>query len=385
MIGSINTACERLRYVDVDRIRKSVDEGPYDAVVALTTENVAYLSGFYNMDVALLRERVHVVVWPKGAEPTFIVIARRARMMQPTQTYIADVRGYEGEGLDSMRVLAEVLRDRGVHEGLIGIEARDFPGGHLLELMRRLPGLRVEDAVRFLDRIRCVKTPAELEVQARVNRLTTDAIDSAFRAARPGDTEREIAARMQYEFLKGGGEQITAPLLSAGGRTGLWHPMPGDQRVVEGMVIATDFGGKLDGYYSDIARTAVMGRASPRQRDVHAKITDIKHRIVAAIKPGLTAGEVAKVGIRAYEDLGLEFKWFILGHGIGLGLHESPQLYPWEEEPILAGMTMMIETGYSDYPNESFHVEDLILVREHGAEYVTDATRHEKIWELGVE
>jgi Xaa-Pro aminopeptidase len=155
--------------------------------------------------------------------------------------------------------------------------------------------------------------------------------------------------------------------------------------VEEGMVVVTDFGGTLEGYYSDIARTAVMGRASPRQRDVHAKITETKHRIVDAIRPGISAGEVARVGIKSYEDQGLEFKWFILGHGIGLGLHESPQLYPWVTEPILEGMTMMIECGYSDYPNESFHVEDLIHVKAHGAEYITDATRHEKIWELGLE
>ncbi len=45
---------------------------------------------------------------------------------------------------------------------------------------------------------------------------------------------------------------------------------------------------------------------------------------------------------------------------------------------------MMIEVGYSEYPNESFHVEDLVLVRANGAEYVTDASRHEQIWELGL-
>lgn len=380
----INTACTRLAYVDLDRARSLIDQGPFDAIVSLAPENVPYLSGFYNMDLRLLRERLHIVVWPRGGEPTFIVMARRARLMRPDQTFIADVRGYEGEALDSMRVLAEVLKEKGLDEGVVGIEGRDFPGGHLLELRRRLPDLRFEDAVHFLDGVRAIKTPAEIEVLVKVNRLTTGAIDAAFRAARPGDTEREISARMQYEFLRGGADQVTAPLLAAGARSGMWHAMASDDRVENGMVLTTDFGGNLDGYYSDIARTVVMGKASPRQRDVHARITEIKHRIVGAIRPGMPAGEAARVGIDAYEELGLEFKWFILGHGIGMGLHEHPQLYPRVTDPILEGMTMMIETGYSDYPNESFHVEDLILVGAHGAEYLTDASRHDQIWELGL-
>jgi Xaa-Pro aminopeptidase len=67
-----------------------------------------------------------------------------------------------------------------------------------------------------------------------------------------------------------------------------------------------------------------------------------------------------------------------------LAVHESPQLYTWVDEPILPGMIMMIEVGYSDYPNESFHVEDLIRITDSGAEYITDASRHEKLWEVGV-
>jgi Xaa-Pro aminopeptidase len=380
-----NDRADRLKYVNLKRVASMIDQGPFDAIVMMAPENVTYFAGFYNMDLRLLPERLHIVVWPKGSEPTFIVVARRARMLLPTDTYITDIRPYEGERLDSMSVLSEVLQERGLASALIGIEGRAFPGGHLLELLRHLPKLRLEDAVSFLDRIRSIKTPAEVKVQARVNRLTAEAIEIGFRASRPGDTEREIVMRVEAEFRRGGGDLITAPLLSSGGRTGLWHALANNERVEVGTILVTDFGGLMDGYYSDIARTAVMGSASSRQRDIHARVTDIKHQIVAGIRPGLTAGEVADLGRGAYARAGLEFKWLILGHGIGLALHEEPQLYSGSTEPILAGMTMMIETGYSDYPNESFHVEDLIAIGDHGAEYMTDASRHERLWELGVD
>ncbi len=97
----------------------------------------------------------------------------------------------------------------------------------------------------------------------------------------------------------------------------------------------------------------------------------------------MTASHVSRIGQAAYRELGLEFKWSILGHGIGTGTHETPQLYPWIEDPILEGMTMMIETGYQDYPHDSFHVEDMILITNRGAQYLTDTSKHEKLWEVG--
>jgi Xaa-Pro aminopeptidase len=378
------TECARSMYVDVHRIRQRVDEGPYDAIVAVSPENVTYLSGFYNMDLRLLTERVHVVVWPRHAEPAMVVMSRRASQLTARDTFIEDVRGYQGEGLDMVRVLAGVLADRGLSKATIGIEARCFPALYLNDLLRRLPGLRFEDAFDLLEGIRAIKTPAERETIIRCNRITCEAINTAFRSAQPGQTERQIAARMQFELLIAGADQINASLFSAGARTGIWHGLATDQRIETGMVVKTDFGGFIDGYLSDIARTAVMGRATTRQRDLHARLTEVKHRIVDFMRPGLTAGEVAGFGRAAYVDAGLDFKWHILGHGIGLALHEAPQLYPWVVEPLQAGMLMMIEVGYSDYPNDSFHVEDLVEVTVSGARYLTDATEHQHVWELGL-
>ena len=376
---------ERPRYVDVDRIRRAISEGPYEGLIALSPENVPYFSGFYNMDLRLLPERMHIAVWPKAGEPAFIAVQRRANNISGSGgTFIKDVRGYEGEGLDSMRVLEEVLRNRGLAEGRIGFEGRWFPGAHLLDIMRRMPKATFIDAYSFLESIRVIKSDTEIAVLTRAANITCDAIDTGFRAARFGDTERAISARIQYEMLCNGIEIVTAPLLASGDRSGYWHGMALDRPVEPGKVLKLDIGGTIDGYHSDVARTAVMGKASPRQRDVHAKLTEVKHRMVDAIKPGVTAGEVARIGKQHYEGLGLEFKWHILGHNIGLGVHEEPSLYPWVVESFQPNMTLMIEVGYNDYPGESFHVEDLVLVAPGGARYLTDATRHERIWELGI-
>ena len=350
----------------------------------MSPENVPYYSGFYNMDLRTLPERFHFVIWPRDAEPAFVVVQRRAQTVRPEETFITDVRGYEGEGLDSMRVVAEVLQGHGITKGRVGIEGRNFPGGHLQELQRRLPDVTFEDAYYFLESVRLIKTQAEIDTLTKVNLMTTAAIDAAWKAARLGDTERDIMAQMQFELMKRGADMVTAPLLAAGSRSGMWHATAADVPVENGMIVKTDFGGTLDGYYSDIARTAVMGKATDRQKEMHAKLTEIKDRVIFGIRPEMPASDIAKLGMQAYKDLGLEFMWSIIGHSIGMGLHESPQIYSWVNEPVLPGMTMMIEIGFNDYPNDSYHVEDLILVTENGADYLTDPNAHRHIWELGV-
>lgn len=374
----------RGKYVDIDRIQRTVSEGPYDAVVVVSPENVPYYSGFYNMDIRIIPERIHIVVWPRDGDPAFIVTERRASTLIPGDTFITDVVTYQGEGPDSMRALADVLADRGVASGRIGYEGRNFRAGHYQELMRRLPDLRMEDAFSFLESVRLIKTPAEAELIERLTAWTTAAIDTAFAAAKPGDTERSIAARMQYELLKNGADMINADVFGAGQRSGSFHPLPTDTPVENGMIITTDFGGLFDGYLSDVARTAVMGKATDKQRDTYARVSEAKHRIVDYIRPGMLASEVANFGRQAYADVGLEFKWAIIGHSIGKGIHESPQIYPWVDEPILPGMVMMIELGYHNYPDDSFHLEDLVVITDRGAEYRSDFSRHETIWELGL-
>jgi Xaa-Pro dipeptidase len=375
---------KRGKFVDIDRLRRTIDAGPFDAVIVNSPENIPYYSGFWNADLRGIPERMHFVLWPRGGEPTFIVGERRYRALLPGDTFLTDVAAYPGEGLDAAQALVDKLSTRGIKKGRIGIEGRNFPASVFQYLLRQLPNVQFVDAFGFLEGPRLIKTSAEIDLLQRLAAWTSDAIKTAFQAARPGDTERAVASRMQYELLRHGADLIAFTDFGTGERSGYFHGLASDKTIEEGMVIKTDFGGMLDGYFSDIARTAVMGRASDRQRDLHAYLTEIKHRVVAAIRPGMLASEVATLGRRAYAERGLEYKWSILGHSIGLGLHESPQIYPWVDEPIQTGMVMMIEVGYTDYPHDSFHVEDMILITERDARYLSDDRAHETLWEIGV-
>lgn len=375
---------QRGKYIDIDVIQKNINEGPYDAVIVMSPENVPYYSGFYNFDLRGIPERIHFVIWPKGGEPTWVVTTKRAQFLVPGETFISNIQTYEGEEVpDSINVVAKVLKEMGAQQGKIGYEGRTFPAGHMAVLQEQLPNAQFEDAFKFLEKPRLVKTSDEIELLVRLTKWTTEAIDTAFAKAKIGDTERSIVARMQYELLMRGAEMMAFPAFGSGPRTGYFHALAEDTKVESGTLIKTDFGGFRDGYYSDVARTVCMGKASGEQKDMYAKMQEIKHRTIDYIKPGVLASDVANYTREQYRKLGLDFKWAIIGHSIGLGIHESPQIYPWVHEPILENMVMMIEIGYNDYPHDSYHVEDLIVITKNGAEYRSDYSKHETLWEIG--
>jgi Xaa-Pro aminopeptidase len=375
--------CIRAKYTDLERVAEAVDSGPFDVVVCTSPENISYFSGFYSHDIRIFPERAHFAVWMRGRPPVFIVYQKRAVAMNRSSTFIDDVRGYAGEETDSMRVLGELLREEGLDKGVIGFELKTLPFATVSRFKQELPGAIPSDASMFLESIRMIKTQAEIDQITKIARITCNAIDTALKSTRAGDSERAISARIQHLILGGGADVIAAAFFGSGRRSGAFHHYATDVAVSPGDVIKIDCGGQMDGYFSDIARTVVVGRATAYQRDVHSRLTEIKNRIVDYIKPGVTGGEVFAFGCSEYKRLDLQVKYGMFGHSIGLKEQEAPQLVGGNDLIIEPNMTLMIETGFADPPRDSFAVEDLVLVDDRGARYLTDADAHSTIREIG--
>lgn len=369
------------RYADIDRIRRIIEASEFDAVIATWPENVAYLAGFYHPDMRVNWERLHVVVWPSGGEPAFIVPQMRADLWngsaaaafiaaEDSRPFIADIRGFQGEALDMVRAVAEVLTDRQITTGRLAVEFRSLPVKVSAELSRLLPALVQSDGWPLLNELRQVKTSTELEVMVRANRLTTEVLEETLRTVRPGQTEREIGARLAGDLYLRGADELSHSILGVGPRAASWHPWPTGLKLTEGMLVRSDWGIRIDGYTSDIARNAVVGRASVEQRDTFARLSDAHDAVVAAVKPGVLASDLATLARREYARVRLEFRWGLVGHGIGLVIHEEPQLLPNVHDPIVEGMTMEIELGYFG-DGGGYHIEDLIHVTPSGAVNLT--------------
>lgn len=379
-------------YADTERISRFVNESPFDAVVSTWPENTGYLSGFYHPDMRLTWERLHIVVWPTHGTPVYVVPNARADTWngvdsdtwapEETRPFIADIRGYKGEGDHMIDVVAESLTEMGILSGLIGVERRATPFKVIDGLGHRMAGLRFADAWPLLNEIRKIKTPAEVDILTRINQMTARHLEAQLSTLRAGETERQVAARVTDALMRDGAQELTHSIFGAGCRGGQWHPWPSNNTLEEGMLIRTDWGVRVDGYCSDIARTAVVGTATREQRTRFDRISAVHDVIVEAARPGVVPRELVDLARGEYERQGEEFRWSIVGHGIGLVLHEEPQLTVDYIEPLVEGMTLEIELGWVD-PTQGFHIEDFVYIGKDGTTNLTTAPGTRALIESG--
>ncbi len=137
-----------------------------------------------------------------------------------------------------------------------------------------------------------------------------------------------------------------------------------------------DFGVVLDGYCTDMTRTVHMGRAMPGERDVYDSVLEAQEAAVAAVAPGVTAGEVDEAARSVLRRVKLD-KYFShsTGHGVGLEIHEGPRL--------AAKQKQVLEAGNGDYDRAGVYmpgrfgvrIEDMVLVTAKGGEVLTPSVK----------
>jgi Xaa-Pro aminopeptidase len=352
------------------------------AVVVTAPDNVGYLSGFYHPDLRYVPKRLHIVVWPAQGAPVCVVPAPRALhwMGQGDKTFlgpedgrptIADVRAYEGEGVAGARTVGDVLHELGIEHGFLGVESTHLPEGFAAGLRRSCPDLQLVDAANVLDEVITAKPDADVQGVVAINTTTAHTLEEELALARPGESERDVSARIVRRLWEQGATELVHGILAVGPRSSGWHALPSANKLVEGQLIRTDWGVRCErGYASDIARNVVVGKASAEQKDRFARISEAHDAVVDAVRPGVLASELAKLARRRYEQLGLEFRWGIAGHGIGRTVQEAPLLWPDVHEPVREGQTLQIELGYFGEA-EVYHIEDLIRVTAQGAVNLT--------------
>jgi len=265
----------------------------------------------------------------------------------------------------------------------VGIEMKHLTAHYMDELRRALPEVDFVACEAVFDRARAVKDPDEISRLAAAAQTTDRAIWESFATATPGRREKEIAADFQQRLLSAGSDTVAFCVLGSGENASLAHPLASDRVTKDGDLLRVDVGGSFDGYYSDLARTMVVGRASDHQRDVYRRLWEVHETVIAAVRPGVRARELYQRCATSFQRAGLAFKMSHIGHSLGIGLHESPMLRPQDDTELLPGMVMAIEPMHFEPTGERYHVEDLIEVTENGHRVVSRAGHWETLLETG--
>ena len=328
--------------------------------------SIAYLTGFATnpherLMALVLREAEAVLVVP-GLEEESATAAARGVSVKPWR-----------DGEDPWAVAASVLGG--------GISRLAVEKGHLsLSGWDRLQA--VTGAVEAVDvgaevrRVRARKGPDEIEKLERAGRLTDQVTELILAELEIGRAELEVAAAIEAHVAGVGGRPSFATIVQSGPNSAQPHLRPTGRRIAAGDLLLLDFGVDWDGYKADTTRTVVLGESDPRQREVHSLVMAAQDAAVAAVRPGVSVGEVDEAARAVTREAGLAGRFIHrVGHGLGLEAHEDPSLDPGGSAILEEGMVITIEPGVYIPGWGGVRIEDDVVVEAGGRRMLTHADR----------
>jgi Xaa-Pro aminopeptidase len=217
-----------------------------------------------------------------------------------------------------------------------------------------------------------VKTPAEIQLLQHAGTVTEKAIQCAFELAHPGAEATGVAREIGCLLTRLGAEQVAfvqLDVLRDGRRLGYGRrPV----HLMEGDWIRVDAGGYFSGYYSDVARMAVVGSPSPEQLSTYKRLLAVQKAIIQdVVRPGVPGSELFLEISETFEEAGFDTPWGVIVHGIGLHIHERPWIREQESHDLPPGSVHCVEAISHGPAEEMWHIEDLVVVTEDGSRELT--------------
>ena len=348
------------------RAAAAAGDAGVDSLLITHLPDVRYLSGFTGSSAALLLAGGRVVLFTDGrytaqaraeAVGTKVVIAKKPAMIAACEWLAGtgarrcgfDAAHTTVAALETMRKAVPATLRRGMFAGIGSVVAR----------MREL---KDDDEI------------ARLRAAATVGcELFTGMLSSL----KTGQTELEVAATLEYAARLAGAERMSFDTIVASGeRSALPHGHATKAKLPKRGFVTLDFGVILDGYSSDMTRTMHMGKAIPGERDVYDFVLEAQEAAVAAVAPGVTAGEVDEAARSVLRRVKLD-KYFShsTGHGVGLEIHEGPRLAAKQTQVLEQGMVITIEPGVYMPGRFGVRIEDMVLVTAAGGEVLTPCVK----------
>ncbi len=344
-----------------------------DALLVTHLPDVRWLCGFTGSNAAL------ALVWGNGAP------AGKRAVLFTDGRYTAQAKA---EAVGTRVVIAaksaaiaacEWLAEAGVKR--CGFDEGNTTVAALKQMRAAVPaGVRrrmFEPVGPLVAKLRWVKDAGEIWKLRAAAALGCRLFEGIFDHIILGATEAEVACALEFEARMAGAEAMSFPTIVASGeRSALPHGRATGAKLPRRGFVTLDFGVVLDGYCSDMTRTVHLGPARPGERDAYDAVLEAQEAGVAAVRAGVTAGDVDEAARSVLQKAELD-QWFThsTGHGVGLEIHEGPRLAAKQTQTLEAGMVVTIEPGIYMPGKFGVRIEDMVLVTAKGGEILTPSTK----------
>lgn len=342
-----------------------------DAVLLTGEANRFYASGFFT----------------PGADATALVTKKGAVFFTDARYTEAAARHLDGAelrevkpGKGLMDQLKELVFLKGVRR--LGFEDAAMSVQSFRRLEKALdeeghPPCKLVPASEPIMKLRQTKDAAELQAMEAAQGIAERALEDILKEVRPGVTEKEIAARLQYLMLHYGASDMSFdPIVVSGPNGSLPHGVPSEKEIQAGEFVTMDFGCVYGGYCSDMTRTVAVGSVTEEMERVYKTVLSAQEAGIAAARAGVPGKAVDAAARSVIEEAGYgEYFTHSFGHGVGVEIHEAPNAAASNEKPLPAGAVISAEPGIYIPGNLGVRIEDVILITPEGRRNLTKAPK----------
>lgn len=344
------------------KLRCEMAESGIDAVYVNSAENHLYMSGFDNPDgyVVITKEKAYIF-----ADFRYIEAAK------------AEADSMLEVCLPGTPSLAEIVRDNSVK--VLGYEDRRMTCAELEGIKKGLDGMGVEFAPLggLFTEIRSYKTEDEVESISAAQRIAEGAFEHIIKTITYDMTEVEVAAELEYYMKKNGSDKPSFDTISVSGTASSRpHGVPRKVKLEKGF-LTMDYGAMVNGYHSDMTRTIVIGKADADMKKLYNTVLEAQLAALDFAAEGIRNFDVDKVARDIIYGAGYEGCFgHGLGHGVGLEIHEAPNVSLKSGDLILKpGQIITVEPGIYIEGKYGCRIEDMLYITEGGKRNLTNCPK----------
>ncbi|HET8840385.1 MAG TPA: aminopeptidase P family protein [Ktedonobacteraceae bacterium] len=354
----------------IQQLRTWLSGQTLDALLVAQPQNRSYLSGWLNDDIEgagllLVGQEKQILL----TNPLYQEVA--AREAGDWTILVPPAREYNAK-------IAEIARESGWTK--IGFESTAFTYAEYAQLAGALSNTvkLVPLEQSYVTSLRVVKQPSEIDLIRRAVAITDQTFVHICRWIEPGMTEKEIQWEITRKMLELGADGLAFETIVASGSNGsMPHAHASQRSIMRGELITIDMGARYKGYCADMTRTICLGEPSEvRMVELYEIVLLAMKTCEAGLHAGITGKEADALArdVLASHDLA-QYYIHATGHGIGLQIHEGPNLSPRasEEMTLPAGSVVTVEPGVYIPGWSGLRIEDSGVVTEQGFEILTQS------------
>lgn len=350
----------------LNELRTSIEDKGLDGF--LTCQNARYLADTSAPEAVIVTEDKPILVCGRMEADRARAESRIKEIRAFAKTEIPLRKGEKVFFGEFGEFLAKIIEELNLN--VIG---HDQIKNSILEKIQENCQADLRKEQEIIQNLRKTKTSEEIKRMKKAGEIASQGMKVAKNIIEAGETEIEIAAEIEYKMRKLGSEGTPFDTIVASGKNSVFpHREATEKKIEKEELVTVDLGARWKGYNSDMTRTFATSPNSKQQKVIDT-VKKAQKSALETVEAGVNVKEVDEAAREVFRENDYEeFYLHGVGHGVGLDIHEPPNLSPSSEDVLEGGMVVTIEPGLYIKGTGGCRFEDTVLVKEEGYEKLTD-------------